>query len=150
MRIEVQSLWTPEYVRLLLTAKDRDCYGHHTFFSSSYCSEVINTKKIVQLFVKIDEQIYQISGQHNMFPVDSKLASALSSASEQEIKFAWSQKVAYRWIAKLVKKPFRLGKPSINLRFRVVWNSNTSLFCEPTGVTFSRSVELGMIPIWFK
>lgn len=86
LRIEVQSLWTQDYVRLLLTAKDRDCYGHHSFISSSYCSEVINTKKIVKLFVKIDEQIYQVSGQHNTFPVNSELASALSSASEQDIQ----------------------------------------------------------------
>ncbi len=86
MRIEVQSLWTQEYVRLLLTAKDRDCYGHHGFLSSSYCSEVIDTKKIVKLFVKIDEQIYQVSGQHNTFPVNSELASALSRASEQDIQ----------------------------------------------------------------
>ncbi|WP_299402833.1 hypothetical protein [Acaryochloris sp. IP29b_bin.148] len=86
LRIEVQSLWTQDYVRLLLTAKDRDCYGHHGFLSSSYCSELIDTKKIVKLFVKIDEQIYQVSGQHNTFPVNSELASALSSASEQDIQ----------------------------------------------------------------
>lgn len=86
VRIEVQSLWTQDYVRLLLTAKDRDCYGHHGFLSSSYCSEVINTKNIVKLLVKIDEQIYPLSGKFNTFPVNQELANALSSAPEKDIQ----------------------------------------------------------------
>ncbi len=86
VRIEVQSLWTQDYVRLLLTAKDRDCYGYHGFLSSSYCSEVINTKSIIKLFVKIDEEIYLIPGQHNTFPINAELADALRGAPEQDVQ----------------------------------------------------------------
>lgn len=87
--IEVQSLWNPQSVRFLLTTRDRDCWGssfHHSRLSSLSCSQLINSGKVTELFVRINEQVFQVSGQNSMFPVSPELARALQAAPHENVK----------------------------------------------------------------
>lgn len=87
-RIEVQSLWKPQSVRFLLVTRDRDCLSHpfHYGFSSDLgCSEFNNARHIIELFIKINDQVFQVAGQNNTFPVSKELAQALQAAPEGNV-----------------------------------------------------------------
>jgi len=87
-RIEVQSLWSPESVRVLLITRDRDCYGHaigHTTLSDLGCSELTNSKNVAEIFVKINDQVFQVSGENNLFQINNELAQALQTAPRENI-----------------------------------------------------------------
>ncbi|MEG4508364.1 hypothetical protein QUA81_32870 [Microcoleus sp. F6_B4] len=84
-RVEVQSLWSRQSIRFLLTASDRDCLRGLSYFdrlSGSTCSEVIGSKNIIELFVKIGEQVFRVSGQNSTFVVSDELARALQNAPD--------------------------------------------------------------------
>ncbi|MEM6840217.1 MAG: hypothetical protein AAF609_25720 [Cyanobacteria bacterium P01_C01_bin.120] len=87
-RIEVQSLWRPESIRVLLIARDRDCTGNaigNSTLSDLSCSAIISSRKVTELFVRVDEQVFQISGENNLFQVNAELAQALQSAPSETV-----------------------------------------------------------------
>ncbi len=87
-RIEVQSLWSREFIRFLLIARDRDCLSQsfpYRFSSARTCSEFNNARNIVELFIKINDEVFQVSGQNSTFPVSGELARALQTASEGNV-----------------------------------------------------------------
>jgi hypothetical protein len=88
-RIEVQSLWTPQSVRFLLTTRDRDCWRgslYHGGISHSNCSEIIGSRKVSELFVRVNEQVFQVSGENSTFRVSAELAQALQTAPNENIE----------------------------------------------------------------
>jgi hypothetical protein len=87
-RIEVQSLWSPDSVRFLLVARDRDCLSqpfHYGLSSDLGCSQFNNARNIIELFVRINDQVFQVAGQNSTFPVSNELAQALQTAPEANI-----------------------------------------------------------------
>ncbi|MBD2059465.1 hypothetical protein H6F88_26290 [Oculatella sp. FACHB-28] len=87
-RIEVQSLWSPESVRFLLVTRDRDCLSqpfHYGLSSDLDCSEFNNARNITELFIRINDQVFQVSGQNSTFPVSSELAQALQTAPQGNV-----------------------------------------------------------------
>lgn len=87
-RVEVQSLWSRQSIRFLLTASDRNCLRKPTYFgrfSGLNCSELIGANNIVELFVKIGDQVFRVSGQNSTFPVSDELASALQKAPDGNV-----------------------------------------------------------------
>lgn len=82
-RIEVQSLWSSQSVRFLLVTRDRDCLSqpfHYGLSSDLGCSEFNNTRNIIELFIKINDQVFQVTGENSTFPVNDELAQALQNA----------------------------------------------------------------------
>ncbi|XQQ07193.1 MAG: hypothetical protein EDM05_59715 [Leptolyngbya sp. IPPAS B-1204] len=82
-RIEVQSLWSPQSVRFLLVARDQDCLSRpfHSGFSFDLgCSEFNHARTLTSLFIKINDQVFQVSGQNSTFPISEELAEALQNA----------------------------------------------------------------------
>lgn len=87
-RIEVQSLWSPESVRVLLITSDRDCLGYSVRYgtlSNLGCAELASSRNVTELFVKVNEQVFQISGENNTFQVSDELAQALRNAPRENI-----------------------------------------------------------------
>lgn len=87
-RIEVQSLWSPQSVRFLLVTRDRDCLSHPSHYGISSdlgCSEFNNARNIIELFIKINDEVFQVSGQNSVFPVSEGLAQALQTAPEGNV-----------------------------------------------------------------
>ncbi|MBD2000087.1 hypothetical protein H6G00_26335 [Leptolyngbya sp. FACHB-541] len=87
-RIEVQSLWSPESVRFLLVTRDRDCLNqpfHYGLSSDLDCSEFNNARNITELSIRINDQVFQVSGQNSTFPVSSELAQALQTAPQGNV-----------------------------------------------------------------
>jgi hypothetical protein len=82
-QIEVQSLWRPQSVRFLLITRDRDCLNHSFHYGLSFnlgCSEFNNARNVIELFIRINDQVFQVAGQNSVFPVSNELAQALQSA----------------------------------------------------------------------
>lgn len=87
-RIEVQSLWSRDFIRVLSIVRDRDCLSqtfHYGLSPDLSCSEFNSARNVTELFVKIDEDVFQIAGQNNTFPVSDELAQALQNAPETTI-----------------------------------------------------------------
>jgi hypothetical protein len=87
-RIEVQSLWSPESVRVLLITSDRDCLGHSIQYgtlSDLGCSELTTSRNVTELFVRVNERVFQISGENNLFQINPELAQALQTAPHENI-----------------------------------------------------------------
>lgn len=87
-RIEVQSLWSPQSVRFLLTARDRDCLGvsfYHGRLLDLSCSELNNARNAIELFVRINDRVFQVPGQNSTFPVSTELAQALQDAPNEKV-----------------------------------------------------------------
>ena len=85
-RIEVQSLWSRDFIRVLSIIRDRDCLsGSFRGTPDLSCSEFSNARNIIQLFIKVDDDVFQIDGQNNTFLVSDELAQALQSAPETSI-----------------------------------------------------------------
>ncbi|MEM9450684.1 MAG: hypothetical protein AAGA75_19430 [Cyanobacteria bacterium P01_E01_bin.6] len=88
VRVEVQSLWSPEEIRVLLTTRDRDCLGRsfrRGIASSLDCSEFNNARNLIGLFIRINDDVFRINGQNGTFPVSGELAQALRNALEENI-----------------------------------------------------------------
>lgn len=81
-RIEVQSLWSRDFIRVLSIIRDRDCLSGSFGISPDLCSEFSNARNIIQLFIKVDDDVFQITGQNNTFPVSNELAQVLQNAPE--------------------------------------------------------------------
>jgi hypothetical protein len=82
-RIEVQSLWSPQSVRFLLVTRNRDCLSqplHYGFSFDLGCSGFNNARNIIELFIKINEQVFQVAGQNSTFSISNELAQALKNA----------------------------------------------------------------------
>ncbi|MGD1901077.1 MAG: hypothetical protein ACFB9N_02425 [Geitlerinemataceae cyanobacterium] len=87
VRIEVQSLWTREFARVLLTTRDRDCLSAPAgAVLSSRCSEFNNPRNITQLLIKIDNEIFQLDRQGSVFPISEPVAIALQNASDEVVR----------------------------------------------------------------
>ncbi|MEM9484214.1 MAG: hypothetical protein AAGA83_11035 [Cyanobacteria bacterium P01_F01_bin.116] len=82
-RIEIQSLWSRDFIRVLSIIRDRDCLsGSFSGFPDLSCSEFSNARNIIQLFIKVNDDVFQVDGQNNTFSVNDELAQALQSAPE--------------------------------------------------------------------
>lgn len=87
-RIEVQSLWSPESVRFLLVTRDRDCLSqplHYGLSADLGCSEFNNARNIVELFLRINDQVFQVAGQNSTFLIDDELAQTLRTAPDGNV-----------------------------------------------------------------
>jgi hypothetical protein len=86
-QVEVQSLWSREAVRFLLVTRDRDCSdGEFPFgFSVHYCSDSSASRAVTELFVKINDEVFQVSGENSTFSISSELAQALQNAPEDNV-----------------------------------------------------------------
>ena len=88
-RVEIQSIWSRQSVRFLLTASDRDCLrglNYSNRFLGSNCSELIGSKNIIELFVKVGDRVFQVPGQNSKFPVSNDLATALQNAPNGNVR----------------------------------------------------------------
>ncbi|MEM1256639.1 MAG: hypothetical protein AAGI69_29760 [Cyanobacteria bacterium P01_H01_bin.21] len=82
-RIEVQSLWSRDFIRVLSIIRDRNCLsGSLGTYPDLSCSEFSNARNIIQLFIKVDDEVFQVDGQNNTFSVSDELAQALQTAPE--------------------------------------------------------------------
>ena len=86
VRIEVQSLWSQDFIRVLSIVRDRDCLSQSAHISANLCSEFNNTRNVTELFLKIDDDVFQIPGQSSTFPVSDELAIALQAAPTDNIE----------------------------------------------------------------
>ncbi|MEM7062465.1 MAG: hypothetical protein AAF572_04790 [Cyanobacteria bacterium P01_B01_bin.77] len=85
-RIEVQSLWSRDFIRVLSIIRDRDCLnGSLGTYPDLSCSEFNNARNIIQLFIKVDDEVFQVAGQNNTFVVSDELAQALQTAPETAV-----------------------------------------------------------------
>jgi hypothetical protein len=87
-RIEVQSLWSPQSVRFLLVTRDRDCLSqafHYGLSSDLGCSEFNNARTISELFIRINDQVFEIAGENSTFSISNELAQALQTAPEGNV-----------------------------------------------------------------
>lgn len=87
-RIEVQSLWSREAIRFLLTTRDRDCLTgslRHGISSNLGCSEFNNARNLIELFIIVNDEVFRIEGQNSTFPVSDELARALQNAPEGDV-----------------------------------------------------------------
>ena len=85
-RIEVQSLWSQDFIRVLSVVRDRDCLSQSIgVITDRSCTEFNNSRNITELFIKIDDEVFQIAGQGSTFPVSNELAEALQNAPEMNI-----------------------------------------------------------------
>jgi hypothetical protein len=108
---QVISLWTRESVRVLVTVNSGE-YGFYNpgslysssyyfypgFYPSSYYLEsgdffyptpdygaCLTTRRVVKLFVKVREQVFQLVGSNGTFVVTDKLANALKNAPVKNV-----------------------------------------------------------------
>lgn len=87
VRIEVQSLWTEDFIRVLSVVRDRDCLSHPAGIAlAPGCTEFSNARNLTQLFIKINDEVFQVSGQGSTFAVSEELAAALQTAPEETIR----------------------------------------------------------------
>lgn len=85
-RIEVQSLWSQEFIRVLSVVRDRDCLGQSIgVVPDQSCTVFNSSRNITELFIKIDGEVFQVAGQSSTFPVSNELAKALQNAPETNI-----------------------------------------------------------------
>ena len=85
-RIEVQSLWSQEFIRVLSVVRDRDCLSQSVgVVPDPSCTEFNNSRNIIELFIKIDDEVFQIAGQSSTFSVNDELAEALQNAPDTNI-----------------------------------------------------------------
>lgn len=83
VRVEVQSLWTQDFIRVLSTIRDIDCASAPIGrILSPGCSEFSNPKNITQLLIKINGEILTLERQGSIFPVSESVAIALQNAPE--------------------------------------------------------------------
>ncbi|MDB9527636.1 hypothetical protein PN498_16690 [Oscillatoria sp. CS-180] len=87
VRIEVQSLWTKDFIRVLSIVRDQDCLSQPSGVAVGRgCSEFSNARNITQLFIKIEDEVFQVSGEGSTFAVDENLAAALQTAPDDDVR----------------------------------------------------------------
>ncbi|NEQ42324.1 MAG: hypothetical protein F6K00_01690 [Leptolyngbya sp. SIOISBB] len=87
VRVEVQSLWTRDYIRVLSIVRDRDCLSQPAGVAiSPRCSEFNNARNITRLLIKIEDDVIEMTGQGSTFSVSDRVAAALQSAPDEVIK----------------------------------------------------------------
>ena len=82
-RTEVVSLWSRKFIRLLLADRDRNCFSGYGFYLSSLsssCEASNNTREVIELSIKVGEQVFQLKGQNSIFAVSNDLALALENS----------------------------------------------------------------------
>lgn len=82
-KTEVVSLWSRKSIRFLLADRDRNCFSGYGFYPSSLSSrcEVSNdTREVIELSIKVGEQVFQLAGQNSIFAVSDDLAKALENS----------------------------------------------------------------------
>ncbi|MBE9168470.1 hypothetical protein IQ238_13430 [Pleurocapsales cyanobacterium LEGE 06147] len=88
-RFEVVSLWQPDSIRLLLTYGERDCFLRNYSFSLSTpitrCVTATNPQNVNELFIKVGEQVFRLSGKNSTFKVSDELATALKNAPAENV-----------------------------------------------------------------
>jgi len=86
-RVEVQSLWSRESVRLLLVVRDRDCIGTSLGSGPFYsrCSGIDGARNVAELLLRVEKETFQVAGENGTFPVDDDLAQALQDAPASNI-----------------------------------------------------------------
>ncbi|NEQ86746.1 MAG: hypothetical protein F6K26_43830 [Moorea sp. SIO2I5] len=87
-QIEVQSLWSREFVRFLLMIRDRDCLSGsfpNNYSSGTNCSALNNTKNIIEMLIKINDEVLQVTGQNSTFIISDEFAQALQNAPKTTI-----------------------------------------------------------------
>ena len=83
VHVEVQSLWTQDFIRVLSIVRDRDCLSQPSgVIPARSCSEFSNARNITQLFIKIEDDVFQLAGQGSTFFVEDELAIALQNAPD--------------------------------------------------------------------
>ena len=83
VHVEVQSLWTQDLIRVLSIVRDRDCLSQPSgIIPARSCSEFSNARNITQLFIKIEDDVFQLAGQGSTFVVEDELAMALQNAPD--------------------------------------------------------------------
>lgn len=87
----VISLWSRESMRVLLTTNRRQCgyaysasRGYFDYLSPD-CQTIYGSGVVRQLFVKVGEQVLQLSGENGRFAVSEEVARVLKNAPEQNI-----------------------------------------------------------------
>jgi hypothetical protein len=89
VRIEVLSLWSRQFIRVLLTARDRDClngHAHSRKLSGLVCSEISSSRKLTALYLKLGEKVLHLSGENNLFSVSDELATILQQIPDENVK----------------------------------------------------------------
>ena len=90
-RVEVVSLWSRDSIRFLLAYRDRDCLSAHSFYHSPFplrtgCAVANTTLNVANLWLKVDNQVFQIAGTNNKFPVSPELATALKNSLPENVE----------------------------------------------------------------
>ncbi|MGD1849409.1 MAG: hypothetical protein ACFCBU_01975 [Cyanophyceae cyanobacterium] len=94
VRVEVQSLWTRDFIRVLSTVRDIDCASAPIGrVLSPGCSEFSNPKNITQLQLKIGGEILTLERQGSIFPVRESVAIALQNAPEEIVPLSTGTKL---------------------------------------------------------
>lgn len=113
VRFEILSLWSPNSVRFLLASRERNCaysrifsynrlltpriiaYRGHKYlytrfpyasFPVSRCAIASNTQNAVRLFIRTDEQVYQLDGRNSTFAITPDVAKALRSTPIENVQ----------------------------------------------------------------
>ena len=87
-KTEVVSLWSRKFIRLLLADRDRNCFSGYAFYPNSLgsnCEASNNTREIIQLSIKVGEQVFQLEGQNSTFVVTDELALALQNSPDANL-----------------------------------------------------------------
>ncbi|WP_339376120.1 hypothetical protein [Calothrix sp. NIES-2098] len=87
-RVEVISLWSRNYIRVLLAYSDRNCsYGSYYYTRLRFpdCLVSNNTFKITNLYIKLGEQVFRLEGNNNTFKVSDELATALKNSPAKNV-----------------------------------------------------------------
>lgn len=82
-KTEVVSLWSRKFIRFLLADRDRNCFSGYGFYPSSLsssCDTSNNTREVIELSIKVGEQVFQLEGQNSIFAVSDDLALALENS----------------------------------------------------------------------
>lgn len=68
--------------------RDRDCLSqpsHYGISSDLGCSEINSARNIIELFIRINDEVFQVSGQNSVFPISDELSQALQTAPEGNV-----------------------------------------------------------------
>lgn len=86
--VEVISLWQRDSIRLLLAYSDRNCFSGHSFYtdlSGIDCVTSDTALNVTNLFIKIGDRVFRLSGQNGKFQVNNDLAAALKKSPTKNV-----------------------------------------------------------------
>lgn len=87
-KTEVVSLWSRKFIRFLVADRDRNCFSGYAFYRSSLrsnCEASNNTREVIQLSIKVGEQVFQLEEQNSIFVVTDELAKALQNSPDGNV-----------------------------------------------------------------